>query len=103
MECRLHRTLDRSNEEREGSRVLTWSLMGTDKEVALLLTERRTQQEESNLLNLKCLWAFFWIKKKLFGKEAKGSIGLKINYETWDGAVSLESPACRIKPWESVK
>lgn len=46
MKCRLHRTLDRSNEERDGSRVLTWSLMGTDKEVALLLTERRNSARE---------------------------------------------------------
>lgn len=40
MECRLDRTLDRRNEEREGSRMITWLLTGTDKEIVVLLTER---------------------------------------------------------------
>jgi len=40
VECRLDRTLDRRNEEREGSRMITWFLTGTDKEIAVLLTKR---------------------------------------------------------------
>lgn len=40
MECRLDRTLDGRNEEREGSRMITWCLTGTDKEIAVLLTKR---------------------------------------------------------------
>lgn len=40
VECGLHRTLDRRNEEREGSRMITWFLTGTDKGTAVLLTQR---------------------------------------------------------------
>lgn len=42
-------------------------------------------------------------KKKKNGKETIGYKGLEINYTICDRVVNLESQACRLKPWESVK
>lgn len=53
------------------------------------------------MLSLECLWAIQ--KKKKNGKETIGYKGLEINYTICDRVVNLESQACRLKPWESVK
>lgn len=50
--------------EREGSRVITWVLMGTDKEVAVLLTEKRNSARGVQFVKFEMPLGIFVGKKR---------------------------------------